>query len=491
MVDTLIANAIVVTMDSENRILSNAAIAIRGREIVAIGPSEVVSAEHPAHELIDARGMVALPGLVNSHVHVFTSLYKGTMCGLGFFKIGGEIMAMFDDLTPEMMRAASRLAAVEMLRSGVTMANVGADAVSFEDCRQTAEALGEAGMKAFVQTYVQDIFGPTEMNADEQLAETEMLLRECHGKFDGRIRVAPGPSSEASTSIKTMRRMAALAERESLVEHMHVFPRWPTGRFLWLLRGHSSIGLLRTAGLLNERLVAVHFLGASRRDIDALAKAGASVAHCPSVWMNMGVGPRRWLPIKALRDAGVNITLGADSHGGFIEGSDMFTEMRNCALMSSFLYGPGSLKPTDVLRMATINGARALGLERETGSLEVGKRADIILINFDQPTLQPSSDIPAMLVYAASGRDVDTVLIDGHVVVRGGEVLTLDERQVVARAAEARAELYKRGGWKLSVDEATPPRTSILERYPNKQVNRWSARLARLQAIWNRREGHR
>jgi 5-methylthioadenosine/S-adenosylhomocysteine deaminase len=488
MDDILIAHATVVTMDSSNRILRDAAIAVREREIAAIGPTEVVSAEHPAREVIDARGMIALPGLVNGHIHMLTALYKGTMCGFGFERTAGEDMDLCGIATPDIMLAASRLSATEMLLSGITLANVAGDAAAFEVARQTAEALGQAGMKAFVQTMVADLFGLTDLSADAQLAEAEMLLREYQGKFEGRIRVAPSPGEAMATSLKTMRRLAALAEGENLIEHIHVFPRWPMGWLSWLLRGRSPLGLLKAGGLLNERLVAVHFLAAKRGDIAAVARAGASVVHCPSVWMNVGVGPRRWLPMKALHRAGVNIMIGTDSYGGWIEGVDMFTEMRNCILMSNFLYGADSLKPVDVLRMATINGARALGLEKETGSLEVGKRADIALLKFDRPPVQPSSDVPYMVVYGASRGDVQTVLVDGHIVVRNGRVLTLDECEAVTAAVEARAELYRRAGWELRPDGATPPATSWLERYPNRRLAAWGARFARLQSIWKRGE---
>ncbi len=487
MDDTLITHATVVTVDSSNHILRDAAIAIRGREIVAIGPTEVVSLEHPAREVIDAHGMIALPGLVNGHIHMLTALYKGTMCGFGFDRTMGEDIDFCGIATPDIMLAASRLSAVEMLRSGITLANVAGDATTCEVARQTPEALGQAGMKAFVQTMLADLFGLINLSADAQLAEAEMLLREYQGKFEGRVRVAPSLGEALAASLKMMRRLAALAEREDLVEHIHVFPRWPTGIFSWLLRGRSPLGLLKAGGLLNRRLIAVHFLAATRGDIARIAQVGASVVHCPSVWMNVNVGPHHWLPVKTLHRAGVNLMLGTDSYGGWIEGADMFTEMRTCALMSSFLYGADTLKPTDVLRMATINGARALGLEKETGSLEVGKRADIVLLKFDRPPVQPASDLPAMVVYGASGRDVDTVLIDGRSVVRDGRVLTLDESDVVTTAAEARAELYRRGGWELTPDRAIPPKTSWLERYPSPGIARWGARLARLQAIWDRK----
>src|SRR5574341_741880 len=485
MDDTLITNATVVTVDSSNHVLRDATIAIRGREIVAVGPTEVVSIEHPARAVIDAHGMVAMPGLVNGHIHMLTSLYKGTMCGFGFDRTMGEDIDFCGIATPDIMLAASRLSAVEMLRSGITLANVAGDTATYEIARQTPEALGQAGMKAFVQTMLADLFGMIHLSADAQLAEAEMLLREYQGKFEGRVRAAPSVGEALATSLKTMRRLAALAERENLIEHIHVFPRWPMGAFSWLLRGRSPLGLLKAGGLLNERLIAVHFLAATRGDIAAVAKAGASVVHCPSVWMNVNVGPRHWLPVKALHRAGVNIVLGTDSYGGWIEGADMFTEMRTCALMSSFLYGADALKPMDILRMATINGARALGLEKETGSLEIGKRADIVLLKFSRPPVQPASDVPAMIVYGTSGRDVDTVLIDGRMVVRGGRVLTLDECEVVTAAAEARAELYRRGGWELTPDGATPPTTSWLERYPSPQLAKWGKLLARLQAIWN------
>lgn len=487
MDDILITHATVLTVDSSNHVLRDAAIAIRGREIVAVGPTEVVSTEHPAREVIDARGMVALPGLVNGHIHMLTALYKGTMCGFGFDRTMGEDIDLCGIATPEIMLAASRLSAVEMLRSGITLANVAGDTAVFEIARQTPEALGQAGMKAFVQTMLADMFGMIDLSADAQLAEAEMLLHEYQGKFEGRVRTAPSVGEALATSLKTMRRLAALAERENLIEHIHVFPHWPMGIFSWLLRGRSPLGLLKAGGLLNERLIAVHFLAATGGDIATVARVGASVVHCPSVWMNVNVGPRHWLPVKALHRAGVNMVLGTDSYGGWIEGADMFTEMRTCALVSSFLYGADALKPANILRMATINGAQALGLEKETGSLEVGKRADVVLLKFDRPPVQPSSDVPAMIVYGASSRDVDTVLIDGRNVVRGGHVVTLDECEVVAAAAEARNELYRRGGWELTPDSATPPRTSWLERYPNPRIAQWGARFARLQAMWNRR----
>ncbi len=489
MDDILIIHATVVTVDSSDRILRDAAIAIRGREIVAIGPTEIVSVDHPAREVIDARGMVVLPGLVNGHIHTITSLYKGTMVGFGFEKTAGEDTALAFSATPEIMLAASHLAAAEMLLSGMTLANVATDAITFEVSSQTAEALGQAGMKAFVQTAIADIFGPTDYDADAQLTEAEKLLREYRGKFDGRIRVSLGPAGDISTSLKTMRRLADLAEREDLVIHMHIFPHWPMGIFSLLFRGRSPLGLLKMGKLLNKRLIAVHFLAANNGDIKTIAKAGVSVVHCPSVWMNAGIGSKHWLPIKSLYEAGVNITLGTDSCGGWIEGSDMFTEMRNCILMSNFLYGAGSLKPVDVLRMATINGAKALGLEKETGSLEVGKSADVILLKFDQPSLQLSSDIPAMIVYGASSRDVQTVLIDGRIVVRNRELLTVDVEKTLETATLARKELYHHGGWGLGPESATPPTTSWLERYPNERLAKWGARFARLQAIWNRK-GH-
>ena len=482
----IIKNVTIITVNGKSEIIGNGSIVIEGKRIKDIGPTEEIARKYRIENEIDAHGMVAMPGLINGHIHTITSLYKGTMVGFGFEKTAGEDTALACSATPENMLAASRLAAAEMLLSGTTLANVATDAITFEVSSQTAEALGQAGMKAFVQTAIADIFGPTDYDADAQLAEAEKLLREYRGKFDGRIRVSLGPASDISTSLKTMRCLAALAKREDLTVHMHVFPRWPTGFFSLLFRGRSPLGLLKAGKLLNKRLIAVHFLAANNGDIKTIAKAGVSVVHCPSVWMNAAIGPKHWLPIKSLHEAGVNITLGTDSCGGWIEGSDMFTEMRNCILMSNFLYGAGSLKPVDVLRMATINGAKALGLENETGSLEIGKSADIILLKLDRLLSKPSSDIPAMIVYGASGRDVQTVLIDGQIVMRDRELLTIDGGKILEAASLAREELYRRGGWELRADSATPPTTSSLERYPNKKLAKWGARWAKFKRLFGK-----
>lgn len=166
----------------------------------------------------------------------------------------------------------------------------------------------------------------------------------------------------------------------------------------------------------------------------------------------------------------------------------MFTEMRNCILMSNFLYGAGSLKPVDVLRMATIKGAMALRLENETGSLDIGKSADIILLKLGRLLCQPTSDIPAMIVYSASGRDVQTVLIDGQVVMRNRELLTIDGGKILEAASLAREELYRLGGWELRADSATPPATSWLERYPNKGLAKWGTRWAEFKRLFEKQE---
>lgn len=479
----LIKNATIVTVNEKNDIIKNGGIVIDGGRIKDIGLSEDLAKKYQTEEEIDASGMIAMPGLINGHAHTITSLYKGTMVGFGFEKTAGEDTSLAFRATPEIMLAASRLAAAEMLLSGTTLANMVTDTMTYEVSRQAAEALGQAGMRAFVQTVVADILGPSHLNADAQIIETEKLLREYHGKFDGRVRVSLGPSGDVMTSLKTMRYLAELAERENLVVNSHVLPRWPMGIFSMLFRGRSPLELLKAGGLLNRRLVAIHFLAAKKQDIKKIAEIDASVVHCPSVWMNAAIGPKHWFPIKAAHRAGINIMLGTDSFGGWIEGSDMFTEMRNCILMSNFIYGAGSLKPMDVIRMTTINGAKGLRLENEVGSLEIGKKADIILLKFDNPSLQLSDDIPMMIVYGASGREVQTVLIDGRAVVRDRVVLTMNECEVLDNASEARKELYRIGGWKLEHDKATPPTTSWLERYPNKKVAKWGKRLARLKKL--------
>ncbi|MCL5429334.1 MAG: amidohydrolase family protein, partial [Chloroflexi bacterium] len=187
MQDILIKNATVVTVNEKNDIIKNGGIVIEGGKIKDLGSVEELAKKYRVRDEIDASGMIAMPGLINGHVHTITSLYKGAMTGFGFEKTMGEDTVLAFNSTPNIMLAASRLAASEMLLSGTTTANVATDAMTFEVSRQTAEALGQAGMRGFVQTAIADILGPTNFRVDAQLAEAAKLLDEYRDKFDGRI----------------------------------------------------------------------------------------------------------------------------------------------------------------------------------------------------------------------------------------------------------------------------------------------------------------
>jgi cytosine/adenosine deaminase-related metal-dependent hydrolase len=210
------------------------------------------------------------------------------MCGFGFDRTMGEDIDFCGIATPDIMLAASRLSAVEMLRSGITLANVAGDAAAFEVARQTPEALGQAGMKAFVQTMLADLFGLVNLSADAQMAGAEILLREYQGKFEA-ASLAPSVGEALATSLKTMQRPAALVEREADRAHPCLSA---------LADGHFQLAATRpfAARAPQGRWPAqptvgrVHFLAATHRDIAAVAKAGAGVVHCPSVWMNVNIG---------------------------------------------------------------------------------------------------------------------------------------------------------------------------------------------------------
>ncbi|MCL5985368.1 MAG: amidohydrolase family protein [Actinobacteria bacterium] len=172
----IIKNALIVTVNNRNEIIDEGSIVVEGQKIKAIGKASEIASKYSTEKQIDALGMVAMPGLINGHIHTITSLYKGTMVGFGFEKTAGEDTALAFRATPEIMLAASRLAAAEMLLAGTTLANAATDAITFETSRQTAEALGQVGMKTFIQTAIADVFGPTDLDADAQFAETEKLL---------------------------------------------------------------------------------------------------------------------------------------------------------------------------------------------------------------------------------------------------------------------------------------------------------------------------
>jgi cytosine/adenosine deaminase-related metal-dependent hydrolase len=275
--------------------------------------------------------------------------------------------------------------------------------------------------------------------------------------------------------LETCARLAQ--EHPDLVAHTHTLEMPQANVAARAMGAADSIGLFEDLGLLNERLVLAHLVAATDRDIDRVANAGAHVIHYPSMFTYFGTGNKLWLPSPQLLKRGGNAALRLDDPG-WIDSSDLFREAKLAASPANFLWGAPQLTTHQVLRVLTINGARALGLGEELGSLEVGKQADLLLLDFRQLKFRPLNNLPALLVNTTTRDDVDTVVVGGQLLMQGRRVLTMDETRVMEEAQRAMDEAAKVTGWHISLAESRPPRTSVgLRMPPNAKALGWTARL--------------
>lgn len=479
MAELLIRDAMIVTVDRADTAIERGTILVEDRRLTAVRPTEPGDATLPATMVIDGTGMVAMPGLVNAHVHTEVSIMRGTCSGLGPMEVMLESSALYRVLTKKLpvesqerwSRASWRLGILQMLKAGITCLN---------DMGVTghvgAEVVGEAGLRAVMGHMISDSFMPEP--AEEQIARALALVDRYHGAYGGRLKISLCPHGDLYNTRPVLETCARLAqEHPELVVHTHALEMPQADVAARAMGAVDSIGLFEDLGLLDERLVLAHLVAASERDIDRVVKAGAHVVHCPSIFTHFGTGDKRWLPLPHLLKRGGNAALGLDDPG-WIDASDLFREARLAAGMASFLWGAPQLTPQQVLRMLTVNGARALGLGEELGSLEVGKQADLILLDFRQPKFRPLNNLPALLVHAATGDNVDTVVVGGQVLMQGGRVLTMDETGVMEEAQGAMTEAAEVTGWQISLAGSRPPRKPLRLRLPpTAKTLSWAARL--------------
>jgi 5-methylthioadenosine/S-adenosylhomocysteine deaminase len=270
--------------------------------------------------------------------------------------------------------------------------------------------------------------------------ESLALVEEWHGRADGRIRACFAPRFAVSCTRELLEQVARLSRERGVLVHTHASENRTEIEMVERATGQRNIEYLSSLGLAAPHVALAHCVHLSADELDILARTGTHVLHCPSSNLKLGSGIA---PILELLARGVSVSLGADG-APCNNRLDMFTEMRTAALLQKVTHGADALPARRVLRMATIDGARALGLERETGSLEPGKRADCIVVALDQLHLTPRPDIVSAVVYAAQAADVRSVIIDGRIVMRERELLTMSEREVIDEAIEQAQHLFQR-----------------------------------------------
>ncbi|MEK6322028.1 MAG: 5'-deoxyadenosine deaminase [Acidobacteriota bacterium] len=428
----LIKGATVITLDDDNHVFVGDVFVDNGR-IDGLGAS-LIGSEYKAAEVIEARGRVLLPGFVQTHIHLCQTLFRGVADDLSLIDwLTKRIWPMEAAHTAQSIYASARLGIAELIRGGTTCA------LTMETVRHTDAvftAVQESGFRATVGKCMMDKGADVPAVLREQteasIAESLALLERWHGKADGRIRSCFAPRFAVSCTRELLERVARLSRERGVMVHTHASENKDEIEMVERETGRRNIEYLNDVGLAAPNVVLAHCVHLNSSEMEVLRRTGTHVAHCPSSNLKLGSG---FAPILEMLDQGISVSLGADG-AACNNRLDMFTEMRTAALIQKALHGAEALPALRVLRMATIDGARALGLDREIGSIEVGKRADLTLLNVDRPHTIPHPNPVSTIVYAAEASDVETVLIDGHVVMRAGELTTLDEQAVIREAKE-------------------------------------------------------
>ncbi len=414
-------------------ILEQHSLAIEDGKIAAILPSVDARQQFEAREVVDLPGHVLIPGLINAHTHAAMTLFRGLADDLPLMSWLGEHIwpAEARWVHEEFVGDGSRLAVAEMLRGGTTCFN---DMYFFPDV--TGRVAAQAGIRAMVGLIVIDFPSTWAADADQYFAKaitTHDLFRN-----DPLVHTAFAPHAPYTVSEEPLRRIAKLANELDLPIHMHVHETQAEVREGVEKTGHRPIERLRRLDMVNPGLIAVHMTQLEADEIALFADSNAQIVHCPQSNLKLASGH---CPVAQLLDADINVALGTDGAASNND-LDLFSEMQSAALLAKGVSGNACALPAEgALRMATLNGARALGIDHLTGSLAVGKAADLVAVDLAQPETQPVYNALSQLVYSAGREQVRHVWVDGHCLLSDRELTTLDLPPLLERAAAWRARV--------------------------------------------------
>lgn len=420
----LIKNGTLVTVNPQLNVLQGDLWIEAGR-IRAIGRG----LRKKAASVLDAAGKIVLPGFVQTHVHLCQTIMRGAADDLALLDWLKQRIWPFEAAHDERsLRASAQLGLAELIRGGTTtvlsMETVHHTDIVFEEARRS-------GLRAIIGKCFMNVGSGAPKRllqpARQAFDECEALYKTWHGTSNGRIRLAMAPRFILSCTEGLLRDADALARQWRILVHTHASENRDEVRWVRQRTGCGSIEAFNRYGMLHDRLCLAHCVWTSAREQRLLRERQAKVLHCPSSNLKLGSGIA---PIWKLHQAGIPISLGADG-AACNNNLDMFQEMRLAALLQKALHGPEAMPAATVLEMATLGGARALGLNEEIGSLEVGKRADIILVNLKKLHSTPQADPISGLVYSARGSDVETCLVDGRILMRDRELLTMDHEYIL------------------------------------------------------------
>ncbi len=441
----LITGATIVTCDEERRIRQDAAIAISGDRIAAIGETATLERDFPTYERMAGRGLAVLPGFVNAHTHTVLTALRGTVedwDGEIIYRYMSPISYTMSDHERAVMAA---LGCLEAIRSGTTTL-----VDPFRHVPSYAGAMADTGLRLWLSESCADIdtrkirfgeYGIDEAFGRQFLERTQDLIETWHGARNGRVSCQVAAHAPDNCSPAMLARIRDLAARHGLTRTCHLAQSPGEVAAVKAAHGLTPAGYLEREGFLGPDLTCAHWTFCTREDIELLAPRGVHMAHNPAP--SSRKGPHRVL-IGPIRDAGVNIALGTDNMT-----EDMFQAMKIGMIVHRAGFGraqEGGVdpQPQAVLDMATRNGARTLGALDRIGSLEVGKKADITLLDLDQPALRPILRLTSNIVNYAHPGIVHSVMVDGAFVMRDRRVLTVDEPALLAEAQAVTEAVWRR-----------------------------------------------
>jgi 5-methylthioadenosine/S-adenosylhomocysteine deaminase len=439
MTSILIKDGIIVTMDPLDSIVRGD-LFIEDDRIVSFGGSGP-----EADVVIDANDCAVIPGFIQTHIHLCQTLFRGSADDLALIDwLKKRVWPMEAAHSAESIAASARLGVAELIKGGTTCA------LTMETVNHTAEVfrvVQDSGFRATIGKCMMDKGDEVPEALREQtnssIEQSLDLLEAWHGKENGRLRYCFAPRFAISCTRELLEQVSRLAREHGVMIHTHASENRTECEIVENETGLRNVAYLDQVGLTGRHVALAHCVHLTNKEIETLRRTETNVVHCPSSNLKLGSGIA---PITRLLKEGISVSLGADG-AACNNRLDMFTEMRTATLLQKALHGPEVLPAKRALRMATIDGAKALGLAVDIGSIEVGKKADLTLMRLRGIHMSPTADdVVSSIVYSAEAADVQTVIVDGKILMNGRKLLTLDERSLIEQANSESAKLLNRAG---------------------------------------------
>ncbi|MBY0336647.1 MAG: amidohydrolase family protein [Acetobacteraceae bacterium] len=440
--DLLITDAVIVTPDG---ILDRSAIAVTGDRIAAIGSNHDLAQRFPRHERMDGRSLAVLPGLVNAHTHTALTILRGTVEDWDGNAVYGYMSPVSYEMSGEERAVMVQLGCLEAIRSGCTTL-----VEPFRHIPSFGHAMAATGLRLWMSENAADIntlrirqgdYAEDRAFGQVFLDRTVQMIEMFHGTHGGRVQCQVAAHAPDNCSPWILRQLMDLSAKHGLTRTVHLAQSIEEIRAVRAMRDATPAEYLDREGFLGPDLVGAHWTFCSPSDVELLASRGVQMAHCPA--NSSRRGPHK-APIGLIRDAGVNIALGTDNMT-----EDMFQAMKIGQIIHRGGRGRAkedgvSPQPEDTFRMATINGARSVGAAAEIGTLEVGKKADLTILDLRTPSLRPIIRLLASVVHYGHPAAVHSVMVDGRFLMRDRRVLSLDEEFLVDEAQRVAKRVWER-----------------------------------------------